>query len=114
MPFVQESDDEADAPQEAQGQTFNMYEDTGCADGLIATVNGVDTEPQCRFVCIARPNCNAYTLNPNKRRCFLAETCDARETEEGNISGVDAAVGESCVHQPCLSLVAGSRLSLIY
>jgi hypothetical protein len=94
MPFVTETNDAQDLANYRGPVTprFNMYQNTGCVDGLLDTAGNIFSEGQCRALCEAMQPCRAYTFNPNKRRCFLAASCVRRENEEGNISGVEASI----------------------
>lgn len=76
---------------------YNLYERVGCKGESLIARSGYDTVAECQAWCDERDGCAAFTLNAERGRCYLKASCDERETEPTNVSGIRISAGA----RPC-------------
>jgi hypothetical protein len=79
-----------------ESREYTLFSDTECAvQSVLAEKRDVTSVQQCQEACDKRlKRCRAFTFNPDTNKCFLVADCHDRSREDGNVSGVEASIGE--------------------
>mmetsp|Transcript_36945 Transcript_36945/g.94479 ORF Transcript_36945/g.94479 Transcript_36945/m.94479 type:complete len:691 (-) Transcript_36945:11-2083(-) len=70
-----------------EGDSSVFLIDEECLDGSFLEVSDISGAVLCRALCEDEPRCLAFTWSSSTERCFLAESCNARGEQTGNVSG---------------------------